>query len=485
MVVRLHAIFYVTGIFLLILGGTMLFPLAYALVSDPASRWPILLGFLVTSGTGLALFKGLRGPESELSVREGVLLVSLTWACAGLFGALPFYFSPHFGSFTDAVFEATSGFTTTGATILTDVEVLPNGIQLWRCFTHWLGGMGIVLLAVAILPLLGTGGMHMYRAEFSGAKSEKLKPRITETALSLYKIYLMLTLAEFLLLWLAGGLSKFEAACHAFSTLGTGGFSSRTASIAGFENPLVEWIIIVFMILAGMNFTLHYRLWRQRQVRRFFGDVEIRAYLGVLAAATLAVTATLHWQTGYDFSEALRAGAFQVASIVTTTGFVTDDYEQWVPFAQLLLLILMFVGGCTGSTAGGLKVSRFLLLGRVVQRQFRLIVEPRAVFAIRMSGQVIPGQTVNALLNLLFLAFVVFVSACLILAASGVDVLTSIAAVTAATFNIGPGLGKVGPVDNYAHFTPLVKWVLAFCMICGRLEFFTALAVFMPSFWRK
>jgi trk/ktr system potassium uptake protein len=463
----------------------MLLPLIYAFWNEGDSPYPILFAMLVTAGVGAGLFRGLKRPESELSLREGVMLVVAVWASVCLFGGLPFYFSPHFTSLTDAIFESASGFTTTGATILEDVEVLPDGIQLWRCFTHWLGGMGIVLLGVAILPLLGTGGMHMYRAEFSGAKSEKLKPRITETALALWKIYFSLTVAEFLLLWLWGGMTKFEALCHSFSTLGTGGFSSRTASVAGFNSPLIEWIIIVFMILAGVNFTLHYRLFRLRQVKLFFNDLEMRAYLGILAGATLVIFFTLVFQTGYDAALALRAAAFHVASIVTTTGFATDDYEKWVPLAQIMLLFLMVVGGCTGSTAGGLKVSRFLLLREVVRRQFRMIVEPRGVFAIRLGGSVVPETTVRSLLNLLYLAFVVFAVACLILAASGVDVLTSIAAVTASTFNIGPGLGDVGPAENYAHFTPLVKWVLAFCMVCGRLEFFTALVVFMPAFWRK
>ncbi len=485
MVVRFGAVLHIIGVFLLVLGGTMLLPLVYALFNAGDNPYPILCSTLVTVGSGIVLFKVCDRPRSDLSIREGVMLVALVWVSVCLFGGLPFLFSPYFDSFTDAIFEAASGFTTTGATILEDVEVLPQGLQLWRCFTHWLGGMGIVLLGVAILPLLGTGGMHMYRAEFSGAKSEKLKPRITETALSLWKIYFVLTAIEFLLLWLWGKMSAFEAACHAFSTLGTGGFSSRTTSIGGFENPLVEWIIILFMVLAGVNFTLHYRLWRQRQVRRFFSDVELRAYLVILVLATLVIGLTLVFQTGYEPGHALRAAAFQAASIITTTGFVTENYERWVPLTQVLLLFLMFVGGCTGSTAGGLKISRYLLLHQVVRRQFRLIVEPHGVFAIRLGGQVIPETTVRVLLNLLFLAVVVFAGAALALAATGVDVLTSIAAVTAATFNIGPGLGDVGPVENYAHFDPLVKWVLAFCMVCGRLEFFTALVIFTPAFWRK
>jgi trk system potassium uptake protein TrkH len=473
----------IIGLFLLVLGGTMLMPLAYAFLNgdDPL---PILYGAMVTLASGTALFRGLSRPGSELTVREGVLLVTLVWVCVCLFGGLPFLFSPYFPSFTDAIFEAASGFTTTGATILEDVEILTPSLQLWRCFSHWLGGMGIVLLGIAILPLLGTGGMHMYRAEFSGAKSEKLTPRITETALSLWRIYVALTLAEYAALRLAG-MSGFEAACHAFSTLGTGGFSSRTASIAGFGSPLIEYIIIVFMILAGINFTWHYRLWTERQIRGFFADVEFRAYLLILLAAATVICLSLALQTGYSWPAAVRAGLFQVSAIVTTTGFVTDDFEKWRPLCQLLLLALMFVGGCTGSTAGGLKVSRFLLLRRVVYRQFRRIVEPRGIFAIRLGGQVIPEATVQSLLNLLFLALIVFFGAAMILAAMGVDVLTSIAAVTASMFNIGPGLGDVGPADNYAHFPALVKWVLAACMICGRLEFFTALVILTPAFWRK
>jgi len=255
-VIRIGAVLHIAGVFLLVLAGTMLFPLAYALLNPGESARPLFYGALVTGACGLALWRGLRRPATELSVREGVLLVAAVWGCLCWFGGLPFYFSPHFHSLTDAVFEATSGFTTTGATILENVEVLPHGLQLWRCFTHWLGGMGIVLLGVAILPLLGTGGMHMYRAEFSGATSEKLKPRIMETAMSLWRIYVALTVVEFLALRWAG-MSRFEAACHSFSTLGTGGFSSRSASIAGFDSPVIEYIIIVFMILAGINFTMH------------------------------------------------------------------------------------------------------------------------------------------------------------------------------------------------------------------------------------
>jgi trk system potassium uptake protein TrkH len=483
-VIRPAAVLHVVGLFLLLLAGAMWFPLIYAVAADPASVRPLAAALAVCAGAGFLLFGTLRRLESDLTVREGLLLVAAVWAAICLFGALPFYFSPHFASFTDAVFEATSGFTTTGATVLERVEVLPNGLQLWRCFTHWVGGMGIVLLGIAILPLLGTGGMHLYRAEFSGARSEKLTPRITETALSLWRIYVALTLAEYAALRLAG-MNAFEALCHSFSTLGTGGFSTRTASVGGFESPLIEFIVIVFMILAGINFTRHYRLWRERHVRGFFGDIEIRGYLVILGAAAGVVTLTLAAGGGQTPFEALRKALFQVTSILTTTGFVTDDFERWRPLAQLLLLVLMFVGGCTGSTAGGLKVARILLLQRVVWRQFRRIVEPRGVFAIRLSGQVIPEETVQSLLNMVYLALLVFGAAALVLAAMGADVLTSIAAVAASMFNIGPGLGHVGPAEHYGHLPALSKWVLAVVMICGRLEFYTAIVIFTPLFWRK
>jgi len=483
-VIRLGGVVHIVGLFLMVLAGAMAIPIVYALAGPSEGLRPLAAGAGASLAAGFGLFLAFPRPETDLSLREAVLLVALIWAAVCLFGGLPFYFSPFFPSFTDAVFEATSGFTTTGATVLAQVEVLPPALGLWRTFTHWLGGMGIVLLGVAILPLLGAGGMHLYRAEFSGAKSEKLKPRIAETALALWRIYLALTLAEYVALRLAG-MDAFEAACHSFSTLGTGGFSTRTASIAGFSSPLIELIIIVFMILAGINFTRHYRLWRERQVRGFFGDVEIRCYLLILLAATAVVAASLAAEGRYAWPEALRKALFQVTSILTTTGFVTDDFERWRPLAQLLLLALMFVGGCTGSTAGGLKVARIVLLGRVVSRQFRRIVEPRGVFAVRLGGQVVPEETIQGLLTMVLLALFVFVAGAVVLAALGADVVTSMAAVAASMFNVGPGLGEVGPAEHYGHLPALAKWVLSAAMLCGRLEFYTAIVIFTRVFWRK
>lgn len=482
--IRYPAVGFVLGQLLLALSLSMLFPLAWGLASGSGGVRPLLLGFGLTAAIGAGLRVLLPKPEKDLTQREALLLVVLAWFAVAGFGSLPFLLSPHFGGVTDAFFESASGFTTTGATVLTDVEVLPPPLQLWRCFTHWLGGMGIVLLGLAILPLVGHGGMALYRAEFSGAKSEKLKPRIAETALSLWKLYLAFTLAEYAALRVAG-LSPLEAACHSFSTLGTGGFSTRNASVGGFASPAVEWVIVVFMLLAGISFVQHYRLFVERRPLGFLRDFEVRAYVLIAAASVLLVVPTLIWHSGYPAARAVRAAAFQVASILTTTGFGTEDYEHWYPLAHVILLGLMFVGGCTGSTAGGVKVARVVLLARVVGREFRRMVERHGVFTVRLGGRVVPEETVQSLLNLIYLSLVVLAVGALVLAAQGVDLLTSLAATVACMFNIGPGFGSVGPAENYAHLPALAKWVLTACMIAGRLEFYTLLVILTPDFWKK
>ncbi|MCG6860391.1 MAG: hypothetical protein LJE70_03785 [Chromatiaceae bacterium] len=483
--IELRVIGRVLGVFLAGFAVAMLVPWGYGLVIGGADLGA-LLGSAAVTGTGgilLILACGRQGTR-ELKPREGQLLVILIWGAVTVFGALPFYFSPYFPSFTDAFFESVSGFTTTGSTVLDDVEILSRPIQLWRCLSHWLGGMGIVLLGVAILPLIGHGGMHLYRAEFSGAKSDKLKPRVAETALSLWKIYLALTLAEWLALQWAG-MDGFEALCHAFSTLGTGGFSTRTASIAAFDSPLIESIVILFMLLSGISFIQHYRLWVEGRPLVFFTDYEARYYLLLVGIASLIIAAVLVWENQYAPAHALRSALFQVSSIVTTTGFVSDDYALWPPLPQMMLLGLMFVGGCTGSTAGGLKTARILLLTRVVDREFRRMAEPNAVYKTRLGGRVIPEATIQSLLNLVYLAFVVNFIASMLLAALGVDVLTAIAAVAASMFNVGPGLGGVGPVENYGHLPGLAKWILCGCMVAGRLEYYSLLVIVTSTFWRR
>ena len=482
--IRYSAVGSVLGQLLLALAASMLFPIAWGLAAGGGGVRPLALGLLATAACGGGLRAVLPRPEGDLTRREALLVVVLAWFAVSLFGALPFLWSPYFSSLTDAFFESASGFTTTGASVLADVEVLPAPLQVWRCFTHWLGGMGIVLLGLAILPLVGHGGMALYRAEFSGAKSEKLRPRIAEAAASLWRLYVAFTVAEYLALRVAG-LDVLDAACHAFSTLGTGGFSTRNARLGGFASPAVEWIVVLFMLLAGMSFVQHYRLLVERRPLAFLRDFEVRAYLVLFLGATGLVALTLFLYQGHAPGHAVRAAAFQVASIQTTTGLATENFEHWFPLAQVILLGLMFVGGCTGSTAGGVKIARVVLLARVVGREFRRMVERHGVFAVRLGGRVTPEETIQSLLSLIYLSLLVLAVGALVLAATGVEIVTSFTAVIACMFNIGPGLGTVGPAENYAHLPALAKWVLAVCMIAGRLEFYTLLVILTPGFWRK
>ena len=477
-----RSILQLLGYFILGVCSCLLVPLGLALFEGDSGATPLLLSLTIGLGSGCVLAFAVRPEPHEITRREGILFVVLAWVAAVTLGALPFYFSPHFVSFTDAYFESVSGFTTTGATILADIESVSRSLLLWRALTHWLGGMGIILLGIAILPLLGTGGMELYRAEFSGAGSEKLKPRIAETAISLWKIYVSLTLAEFVALRLAG-MTVFDSICHSFATMATGGFSTRATSIEAFNSPLIEYIIIFFMVVAGINFTQHYRLLVERRPKAFFGDIEIRHYGLIILIATLAIGISLVG-TG-PAMENVRASLFQVVSIVTTTGFSSTDFELWAPFAQFVLLVLMFIGGCTGSTAGGMKTARIVLLMRVVGREFRRLTEPRGVFAVRFGGEAVSERTVASVLNLVYLAFIINFAACLVLTAIGLDLITAFSAVAASMFNIGPGLGAVGPSEHYGDLPALAKWVLGFCMLAGRLEYYTVLVLLTPMFWRK
>ncbi|HSR52595.1 MAG TPA: potassium transporter TrkG [Acidobacteriota bacterium] len=474
----------ILGLFILALSGAMSVALALAIYDNDDGLFPLALSTALSVGVGGLLVYFIRPEEREFNNREGIMLVILTWVGAGIVGALPFYFSPHFGGFTDAFFESVSGFTTTGATILTSIETLPRSLLFWRAFTQWVGGMGIIVLAVAILPLVGVGGMELYRAEFSGASSEKIKPRIAETAKSLWRIYAAYSIAQYVALRVAG-MTPFDSICHTFTTMATGGFSTRNISVEAYNSPAIEYVIIFFMFAAGINITMQYRLLIMRRPKIFLRDLEIQTYFAATGAAIVAVMITL-WINGLaKGEEAFRQAAFQVVSIMTTTGFSSADFEVWPPFALLLLLALMFLGGCTGSTAGGLKVGRVALLGRVVGREFRRIVERRGVFAVRFNDKAVSENAIDGLLNLIYLAFIINFAACLFLTAFGVDVVTAISAVAASMFNIGPGLGDVGPTDHYAHFHAPVKWVLAFCMLAGRLEFYTLLVICTRAYWRK
>ena len=488
-VVDYRSVSWVLGVFLGMLLLCMLFPFGYDLLVSRSAPPDFIRAIGWTFAASAALLTvGYRHARPALAQREAVLLVVLIWFAACVFGALPFYFSGHYPSFADAFFESASGFTTTGATVIENVESLPPELLLWRSLSHWLGGMGIVLLSIAILPLIGQGGRDLYRAEFSGARSEQLRPRVIQTSRTLWKVYLGLTLALIAILLLAG-MSPLDAISHAFSTLATGGFSTRTASVGAFHDPFIEYVIIVFMLLAGISFVQQYKLWVDRRPLEVLRDYEVRAYLLLVAVATLVITPLLASRgdlasaTGWE--HAFRTALFQTTSIVTTTGFVTADYSQWQPVAQLILVALMFVGGCTGSTAGGLKVARLLMMVQVIKRDFRQLSEPQGVFRIRLGGAAVPELTVSAMINLAYLALLVMLFASLAVAATGQDLLTACSAVIACQFNVGPGLGAVGPVEHYGDMAASAKWVLALCMIAGRLEFYTFFFILTRAFWRR
>lgn len=460
----------------------MLTPLPFSFAFGDADAPALLISSGVTSLTGFFMFRTTR-LDRDLRVREGFAIVTFGWILCSLFGALPLWISNSVPSFTDAFFETVSGFTTTGATILTDIEALPHGILFWRSLTHWLGGMGIILLSLAILPFLGVGGMQLFKAEVPGPTADKLTPRITQTAKILWGVYVSLSVAETILLML-GGMSLFDALCHTFATMATGGFSTRNASIAAYPSAYIQWVLTFFMLLAGANFALHYRFifhgWRS--YRR---DREFLVYLGIIGVSSLAI----YW-SNLDYylqrgEAAIRDAVFQVVSIQTTTGFVTADYEQWSTVSQLILFLLMFVGGSAGSTGGGIKVVRIYLLGKFVLAELTRLLHPHAIIPVRMRQQTISRDVVTNVLGFFVLYVVVFAIGTLLVAGLGYDIATSFGAVAATLGNVGPGLGDVGAVDNYAHFPKSGKWLLSVLMLLGRLELYTVLILLLPAYWRR
>lgn len=474
---------HVTGLLLVCVGLCMSFPLAWGWYHDDKSVTPLALSLCVTVLAGALLMLGFRRPGPlAINHREGMVIVALGWAACACFGALPFALGG-FDSFTDAFFESMSGFTTTGASILSDIEAQPRGLLLWRSLTHWLGGMGIIVLTIAILPFLGVGGMQLYKAEVPGPVADKLQPRIKDTAMSLWKVYVLFTAALVGLLML-GGMDVFESVCHAFGTMGTGGFSTRNASIAAYDSAYIDAVITVFMLLAGINFALHFQMFRGRPLA-LWRDPEFRFFGALFLALTAVVALSVHESSYPSWADALRFASFQVASILSTTGYATADYELWMPLPQGLLLLCMFVGGCAGSTSGGIKCMRIMLLFKHAYRELFRLVHPRAVLSLKFGSRPVKDEVLAGVWGFFALFMLLFVLSGLALAALGVDLLTAFTAVAACIGNIGPGLGEVGPLDNFAAIPALGKWVLSFCMLLGRLEIYTVLVLFVPEFWRK
>ncbi len=473
----------ILGALLLYLGGTLLFPIPFSLFYQDGV-WPAFIYSALTCfGVGGILFSCCRSSK-DLSVREGFAVVTFGWTFFALFGALPYILSGAIPSPLDAFFETMSGFTTTGSTILTEIEALPKSLLFWRSLTHWLGGMGIIVLSLAILPMLGVGGMQLFKAEVPGPTADRLRPRIQDTAKLLWGVYLLLTALEALLLML-GGMGFFDALCHSFATLATGGFSTRNASIAAYDSSYIDAVVTIFMVLAGVNFTLHFQLLRGR-LSEFHRNEEFRCYIGLIVVATAVIVGCNWYSSTYQqFGENFRYSIFQVASIITTTGFGTADYEAWPILPQYILVMLMFIGGCAGSTGGGMKVARILLLFKHAQVQVFRLIHPRAIRLVKLGNRPVDKEVLQAILGFFALFIGIFVFASLLMAAAGMDLVSGGAAVIACLANIGPGLGTVGPVDNFAHIPSFGKSVLIVCMLMGRLELFTVLVLFFPSFWRK
>lgn len=488
-----YSVLGIVGSFIFFLGFALLLPAGIDLIYEGTTWHAFLYSAMIAFFIGGALFLLFKS-DRELRIREGFLVVSLTWLFLSLVGALPFVISGILPSYTDAVFETMSGLTTTGATILggatsdgfqnPQIESLPRSMLFWRSLAHWLGGMGIIVLSLAILPLLGIGGMQLFQAESPGPTTDKLTPRVQETAKLLWGVYVAFTGAEFLLLWVHPSMDWFDSINHAFATLATGGFSTKSASIQAFDSVYVDVVITLFMFLAGVNFALHYRLLK-RDTQAFLNNREVRFYSLVILGGTIIISFSLWMFNNFSIGEALRYGSFQVVSIVTTTGFGTSDYELWYPLGAFVLFLFFFTGGCAGSTGGGIKMIRWLIIIRNSLREIKQIIHPKAILPIRIGDKVVDHDIQRTVLSFFVFYIVIFAIGTLAIASFGYDLLSATGASIASLGNIGPGWGEFGPTDNYAQIPYLGKWILITLMLVGRLEIFTVLIIFTPTFWRQ
>ena len=486
---HLSSIINILGILQLFLAAAMLLPLPFTLFYGEDWR-PIVYSSGITAAIGFAMFK-LAKFNQDLRPKEGFAVVSLSWVALSVFGSLPYMISGAIPSFTNAFFETMSGLTTTGATILIDIEAMPKGLLMWRSLTQWIGGMGIIVLTLAILPFLGVGGMQLFKAEVPGPSADKLTPRVTQTAKVLWAVYVLLTALQTICLMLAG-MNFFEALCHSFTTLASGGYSTRNGSIADFNSPAIENIIIVFMFLAGTSFALHYRLLKG-DFKAHFRSQEFVFYVAIIGLSSFFVCGhILASMPDMAFSKALRDTVFQVISIQTSTGFGTADYELWSGHAQIILFFLMFVGGCAGSTAGGMKTVRVLLLIKFAFSEFVRLLHPQAVVNVRLGEQTVPRQVLMNLFGFFILYMGLFGIGVFVMTGLGMNAadpkeefISAFGAVASCIGNIGPGFGCVGPTDNFAHIGGIGKWFLCFLMLLGRLEIYTVLILLAPSFWKK
>jgi trk system potassium uptake protein TrkH len=475
----------IMGVLLSLFSLSLLVPTAIAFLSADGNLIPFLFAFILTLVTGLCFWLTTRRQQEDLRIRDGFVIVVLFWTVLASFGCLPFLMSATpVMSVTDAFFESMSGLTTTGATVLVGIDDLPISIRYYRQQLQWLGGMGIIVLAVAVMPMLGVGGMQLYRAETPGPmKDSKLTPRIKETAKALWYIYLGLTAVCALAYWLAG-MSLFDALGHSFSTVSIGGFSTHDQSLGYFNSPTISAIAVVFMVVSGINFALHFLSWRSRRLTAYIRDSEVRAFVLILLSLTAVTIAVLFSTNTFPtVGDTVGHGIFQVVSIATTTGFTTSGYHWWPSFLPAMLVLSSAIGGCAGSTAGGMKVIRSILLYKQGRRQIELLVHPKSLIPIKLGGKPVPEQVLESVWGFLALYVLSYIVLGLSMTATGVELVTAFSAVTACLNNLGPGLGEVAA--NYAGLSDSGKWILCVAMLMGRLELYTLLVLFSPVFWRN
>ncbi|BBK76986.1 TrkH family potassium uptake protein [Clostridium butyricum] len=457
-------------------------PLLIALYYGEGDAKSFLLTILIGAPIGFIL-SNIKAEKKAIYAKEGFLIVGFAWIIISAIGALPFVISGAIPSFIDAFFETVSGFTTTGATILTAIEGIPKGILFWRSFTHWIGGMGFLIFMLALIPSLGSNSIHLLKAESPGPSPGKIVPKIKETAKILYLIYFALTLIEGILLMCAG-MNLYDAVIHAMGTAGTGGFSNMNASIAAFNSPAIEWIITIFMLIFGINFALYFQILKGN-FKGFFKNEELRYYLLIIVSAFILITVNIISLNGGDIILSIRQSAFQVSSIVTSTGFATVDFNFWPTLSKLIIVMLMFVGAMAGSTGGGIKTVRIVIMLKAIKREINKIIHPKRVNSVKIDGKTVDEDIIHGVFLFIGAYIIISLIAIFIISFDNFDVVTTVTSVITTMSNIGPGLEVVGPAGNFAAFSPLSKLVLSFCMLAGRLEIYPMLIMFSPSIWRK
>lgn len=457
-------------------------PLLISLYYGDGDAKAFLITIIIGAPIGY-LLSSAKTEKKAIYAKEGFLIVGFAWIIISAIGALPFVFSGAIPNFVDAFFETVSGFTTTGATILTAIEGLPRGILFWRSFTHWIGGMGFLIFMLALIPSLGSNSIHLLKAESPGPSPGKIVPKIKETAKILYLIYFVLTLIEGILLMFAG-MNLYDAVIHAMGTAGTGGFSNMNASIAAFNSPVIEWIITIFMLIFGINFALYFQVLKGN-IKGFFKNEELRYYFIIILVAFIFITFNILDFNGGDIMLSIRQSAFQVSSIITSTGFATVDYNFWPTLSKLIIVMLMFVGAMAGSTGGGIKTVRIIIMFKAIKREINKIIHPKRVNSVKIDGKTVEEDIIHGVFLFIGAYIIISLIAIFIISFDNFDVLTTVTSVITTMSNIGPGLEMVGPAGNFSAFSPLSKMVLSFCMLAGRLEIYPMLIMFSPSIWRK